>query len=163
MRILFLGILFSALTACTKPSEFFSMVETAPYWRANTPVSFEIAVKDVNQPYNLFCDIRYSADYNWSRFFTVYQVKDSVGRSLDSLLLEYYLFDPVTGKPLGNSGIGDLYEKEFLIRKEFRFPFPGKFHFSLNQMMRVDSLEGIRSAGVRMERLPNQSEANPNN
>lgn len=163
MRILVLGILFSALTACTNPSEFFSMVETAPFWKANSPVSFEIAVNDVNQAYNIYCDIRYSADYNWSRFFTLYQVKDSVGRSLDSLLLEYYLFDPVTGKPLGSSGIGDLYEKEFLIRKEFRFPFQGKFQFTLNQMMRVDSLEGIRSAGIRMERQPNQAASNSNN
>jgi gliding motility-associated lipoprotein GldH len=162
MRILFSGILFLAMMSCSNPSEYFSMVETAPFWKASAPVNFEIPVDDVTRPYNLFFDIRYNADYSWSRFFTLYQVKDSVGHSLDSVLLEYYLFDPVTGKPLGSSGIGDLYEKEFLIRKNFKFPFTGKFHVSIRQMMRVDSLEGIRSAGLRMEGTQRQTEPDLN-
>jgi gliding motility-associated lipoprotein GldH len=152
MNSKYIILLLAIIISCTGETEYHTMVETAPYWESTKPLNFVVPVENVNQRYNLYFDVRYNEDYQWSRFFTLYQIRDSVGHSLDSILLEYYFFDPVTGKPLGKSGIGDLYEKEYLIRRNFQFPYPGKFFVNLRQMMRVDSLQGVRSAGIRFER-----------
>ena len=101
--------------------------------------------------------IRNTSDYPWSRFFAALVIRDSTGQRLDSLLTQVVLFDPVTGKPNGESGLGDLYEHDIPVIRSWKPPYDGKFTLSLTQMMRVDSLSGIVSAGVRLEPVTAQS------
>lgn len=147
----FLVFVFSA---CQEGTEYHTVYDIDDHWRSSVPLTFRISIPDSISSYTINCDIRNSSEYEWSRFFAVYTLTDSAGVMLDSMLAEMTLFDPVTGKPGGKAGIGDLYEHEFLIRKNFRFPHAGTYIIRLDQMMRLDSLTGITSAGIRLERTP---------
>jgi gliding motility-associated lipoprotein GldH len=63
-----------------------------------------------------------------------------------------FLFDAKTGKPFGKSGIGDLYDHQFLLLQDYQFITAGKYHLELEQFMRQDTLPGILAVGVRVEK-----------
>ncbi|MFM7195581.1 MAG: gliding motility lipoprotein GldH [Bacteroidota bacterium] len=146
------AILMVVFSACQQGTEYHTVYDIDDYWRSSAPLTFRISIPDSVSGYTINCDIRNTSDYEWSRFFASYTLTDSTGAVLDSTLAEMTLFDPVSGKPGGKAGIGDLYEHEFPIRKNFRFPHAGAYIIRLNQMMRRDSLTGIASAGIRLER-----------
>ena len=47
---------------------------------------------------------------------------------------------------------GDIYEKKFLIYRALHFPKPGKYAIYVAQSMRVDTLAGMVSFGIRLEK-----------
>lgn len=120
------------------------------FLKTSDTLRFVFNSKDSAGAHDLWFGIRYSSDYEWSRFFAGYEIKDSVGHKLDSGLLQILLFDPVSGVPSGKSGIGDLYELEQPIKRNFRFPATGAYRFTFWQMMRQDSVRGIKSLGLRV-------------
>jgi gliding motility-associated lipoprotein GldH len=69
-------------------------------------------------------------------------------------LVFHDLFD-ATGRPYGQSGIGDLYDHQFLLLEKFRFPNPGTYSLRLTQFSREDTLKGVMAVGVRVERADN--------
>ena len=153
MRACSLVFLMAAMAiACQEGTSYHTVYDIDDHWRADAPLTFRITIDDTVSAYTIFCDLRNTSDYAWSRFFVAYTLRDSTGLLLDSLMAEQNLFDPITGKPLGKGGIGDLYEHEFPLRRDFRFPHSGTYTVRLSQMMRTDSLTGITSAGLRLQR-----------
>lgn len=126
------------------------VADVGPYWLSKQPLVFNPVVSDTTS-FDLYLHLRNRSDYPWTRFFATWVVRDSAGIRIDSLLAEAVLFDPVTGEPKGRSGIGDIYEHDILVRKAMRFPHSGTFSVTIGQMMRMDSLTGIVSAGLRIE------------
>lgn len=125
------------------------------YWIINDKPVFEFVVQDTRQPYNLYCNVRNSNAYPYSRLFVTYYLQDSTGREIQKNLFNEYLFDAKTGKPFGRSGLGDLYDQRFLILKDHRFDKPGKYKIQLEQFMRTDTLQGIVAVGLRVEKAGN--------
>lgn len=143
--------LIAVLISCKQKPGFHEYVNIDTYWLSSDTIRFVIEAKDTNQFNTLNLELRNNSDYEWSRFFAGFEIKDSVGHQLDSGLVSGLLFDPVTGKARGKGGIGDLFENEILIRNDFRFPYNGKFTIQFWQMMRRDSLEGIQNVGVSLK------------
>jgi gliding motility-associated lipoprotein GldH len=75
--------------------------------------------------------------------------KDSV--TLSKELVSVYLFDQKTGKPFGNSGIGDIYDHQFFLMKNYSFRKAGLYSMGLQQFMRQDTISGILAIGLRVE------------
>ena len=121
-------------------------------WNTADSARFEFVVTDARLKYNVLCNVRNSLDYPWSRLFIQYTLQDSMGVQLEKKLLSEYLFEVKTGKPTGNSGLGDLYDHQFPIVKNYTFRHPGKYSVKLEQFMRTDTLRGIYSVGIRVER-----------
>ena len=63
-----------------------------------------------------------------------------------------YLFEPKTGKPLGKSGLGDLYDHQIPVFRKYKFSKAGVYQMKLEQFMRTDTLAGMISVGVSVER-----------
>jgi len=119
-------------------------------WKIAEPAKFEFQITDTLQKYNLLMDVRNSIDYPFARLFVNYDLKkDSV--SLSKELVSVYLFDQKTGKPFGTSGIGDIYDNQFLLMKNYSFKKTGKYNMSLQQFMRQDTIKGILAVGLRVE------------
>jgi gliding motility-associated lipoprotein GldH len=125
-------------------------------WKATEEPRFEFAVKDTSQRYNLYYNIRNSLSYPYSRIFITFHLYDSTGRELSKRLVNHDLFDQKTGHPLGDSGLGDLYDHQFLLLKDHHFGFPGKYSVKLDQFMRQDTLQGVIAVGMRIERVAPQ-------
>jgi gliding motility-associated lipoprotein GldH len=79
-----------------------------------------------------------------------YTLEDSTGNVQSKALQNMDLFDPVTGKPLGE-GLGDIFDHRILAISNHHFQQPGQYRFKIQQYMRQDSLPLILSIGLRVE------------
>lgn len=124
-------------------------------WVVSDEPTFGFLITDSLQSYNLYYNIRNSLQYDWDRVFVTYTLLDSAGQQLASKLVYNQLFDQ-TGRPLGESGLGDLYDHQFPLEKGYRFPYRGRFAIRLTQFSRQDTLRGVLAVGIRVERLDAQ-------
>jgi gliding motility-associated lipoprotein GldH len=120
-------------------------------WKVNQAPEFEFKIDDPGKKYNLYFNVRNSLDYPYSRIFVNYHLQDSIGNDLQSKLITHDLFDEKTGAPLGSSGLGDLYDHQFVLLSNYDFKFPGKYKVKLEQYTRQDTLKGMLAVGVRVE------------
>jgi gliding motility-associated lipoprotein GldH len=122
------------------------------FWAVTDQPRFEFVINDENAPYNLYVNVRNEESYANANLYFTYYLSDSLGNVLSQKLLTEFLFDKKTGRPFGSSVLGDIYNHRFPILKNHRFKSPGKYIVRLEQFMRTDSLQGILSVGLRVER-----------
>lgn len=120
-------------------------------WLSSDQPAFDFDVTDTVKAYNLYCNIRNSIDYPYSRIFINYSLQDSTGASLSKNMISAFLFEEKTGKPLGSSGLGDVYDQQVLILKNLQFKKTGRYRLKYEQFMRTDTLKGILAVGFRLE------------
>lgn len=125
-------------------------------WLSDNKPAFDFDVTDTVKAYNLYCNIRHSVDYPYSRIFINYSLQDSVGTSLSKNMISAFLFEEKTGKPLGSSSLGDVYDQRVPVLKNFRFKKAGHYNLKYEQFMRTDTLKGILAVGFRLESAPNE-------
>jgi gliding motility-associated lipoprotein GldH len=118
--------------------------------------SFEFRIRDTGKRYNLYCTIRNTSTYPFARLFFNYAVKDSTGAVLNNDLQSLFLFDIKSGKPLGTSGIGDVFDQRVPLLRNHEFKFTGRYTVELEQYMRLDTLDGISAVGLRVEEIINE-------
>lgn len=121
-------------------------------WLVEDKPTFEFDVTNAADRYTLYCNVRNSVAFPYSRLFVKYELKDSTGKVLEGKMMPAFLFDQHTGEPQGSSGLGDLYDHRFPFITNYQFPSPGKYSVSFEQFMRKDTLEGILAVGLRVER-----------
>lgn len=121
-------------------------------WMVNEKPEFEFEIADASQKYSLYANVRNSVSYPWSRLFVTYYLQDSTGKDLQTKLINEDLFDARSGKPLGESGLGDIYDHQFQVLRDYQFTHPGKYKMKFEQFMRTDTLRGILAVGLRVER-----------
>jgi len=148
-------ILLVFFTGCGDDSRVFEEISDFERreWLNTDKPEFEFVIHSVIDKYNLYGDIRNSVSYPYSRFFFNYYLQDSTGKELQKDLKMEYLFDATSGKPKGSSGIGDLYDHQFLLLKDYQFKNKGKYKVVFEQFMRMDTLPGILAVGLRVEKV----------
>lgn len=126
-------------------------------WLSNDQPVFDFEVTDTVKTYNLYCNIRNSVDYPFSRIFINYSLQDSTGASVSKDMIRAFLFEEKTGKPLGSSGLGNVYDQQVPVLKNFQFKKSGRYSLTYEQFMRTDTLKGILAVGFRLEStIPNE-------
>jgi gliding motility-associated lipoprotein GldH len=152
MRFLLLLLAVAALCGCDETRLYEKNHDFKNrYWLANELPSFDFTIEDTAQPINLYCNLRNSLSYPYSRIFIRYTLKDTTGAELKGELIDSYLFDKKTGEPQGTSGLGDIYDHQLPLLKNFKFAQPGKYTIQFEQFMRTDTLSGILAVGFRVE------------
>jgi gliding motility-associated lipoprotein GldH len=121
-------------------------------WFVNEKPEFEFEITNTVDHYTLYCNVRNSVAFPYSRLFVKYELKDSTGKVLQGKMMPAFLFDQHTGKPQGSSGLGDIYDHRFPVIANYKFPSRGKYKVSFEQFMRKDTLEGVLAIGLRVER-----------
>jgi gliding motility-associated lipoprotein GldH len=122
------------------------------YWLAQDQPSFEFEIKDTTAKYNLYCNVRNTVSFPYSRLFIKYYLEDSLSGPSEKRLIEKFLFDKSTGKPQGSSGLGDIYDQRIPLLQNHRFVRSGKYKVKFEQFMRTDTLLGILAVGLRVEK-----------
>ncbi len=141
------------LAACSEEKVYHSYVDfDNRKWAADNAPKFTFSIDDTTQRYNVYCNVRNSTLYPWSRIFIQYQLGDTLGHVYDNRLLQAFLFDAKTGEPFGQSGLGDLYDHQISILNNYKFKKAGPYRVTLQQYMRTEELEGVVSVGVGVER-----------
>lgn len=125
-------------------------IEDGKWYIKNAP-SFTFEIKDATEPYNIYYNLRNSLSYGYYNLYLTRYLRDDRGKEIESRLDELILMDPKTGKPNGD-GLGDLFDHKFLMKRNYRFPKPGKYTMQIRQYMRQDPLANILSVGITVEK-----------
>jgi gliding motility-associated lipoprotein GldH len=145
-------VFFTFLSSCDSNRIYEDNVEFKDRtWKIASPAQLEFDITDTTKRYNLYMDVRNSLDYPYARLFVNYSLMDSLGTELSKKMISEYLFDQKTGKPNGDSGIGDIYDHQFIFLQKQVFVKPGKYKVKFEQFMRQDTLKGILAVGLRVE------------
>lgn len=120
------------------------------FWHRDSIQRFSFEIPDSTRMYNVRATFRNSASYPFYNLYFQFTLKDPSEQILVQELKDVNLFDPKTGEPFG-SGLGDLFDHDFVLIENYRFPSVGTYSISLEQYMRRDTLPLILSVGTRVE------------
>lgn len=117
-------------------------------WSYIKKVSIPVKIEDVGKAYNLYMNLRHTANYKYSNIFVLIKQINPGGKKATERK-EFQLAYP-DGEWLG-SGAGNLYTYQLLFREKYVFPAPGIYTFEFEQNMRDNPLREIRDVGIRVE------------
>lgn len=119
-------------------------------WNYQNKLIFDVPITDTIAQYNLYLNVRISADYLFSNLYlNLHSTTPSMQKQIERK--ELILADE-NGKWLGK-GLGDLYDYQVPVKEKFRFKENGIYRFELEQNMRNDTLTGVISSGIRLEKV----------
>jgi len=154
MRLVIIFLLVWLLYSCDSSRLFEQNVSLeGRYWPVQEPMIFDFKIEDTSQSYNIYYNVRNSLEYPYARLFIQYSLSDSTGLLLDKKLNAQFLFDQKTGKPFGQSGIGDVFDHQFLLIEKQKFNYPGRYQLKIEQYNRQDTLRGVLAVGARIEKV----------
>jgi gliding motility-associated lipoprotein GldH len=140
-------LLFSACNKGVIFNDYTRIGETTG-WARNIPIKFDIDIKDTNQLYDIYVNVRQATGYPYSNLFlqlkTNYPNKTVFADTLECLLANE------RGEWLGD-GAGDLWDNKILFKKNVKFHQVGIHTFTFTQGMRLDPLPLILDVGMTVE------------
>ena len=152
MRLIFSLLVIVALVSCDDQRIYEKNADLKDkMWLADSTLDFTFKVPDLKEKYNLYLNLRNTVSYPYENIYITYYLKDTLNNEIKKQLVNYNLFDPKTGKPFG-SGLGDVFDHQFLLLENFKFERPGPYVFEIQQYMRMDTLPEILSGGLRVEK-----------
>ncbi len=119
------------------------------FWLWREPVSIPFEIEDADKRYDLSFFVRNSIDYEFQNLYIQYYLEDSAGNVITEKLHNLVVFDPKTGKPLGD-GLGDTYDIERVFLPGYTFSKAGKYSLRFDQFMRQDTLKHILAIGFKV-------------
>ena len=119
-------------------------------WHKDSIITINANVEDTISAHNIYVNIRNTSKYEKQNLFLFITTTSPNGTVLKDTL-ECYLADK-RGKWTG-SGWGDLFDNQFLYKKNIRFPISGTYKFEYVQGMRVNELKHISDIGLRIEKV----------
>lgn len=145
-------IICLAFASCDSNAIYKSIIDLKDSnWYIKNEPTFTFEVEDETIPYNIYILVRNASPYSFNNLYLTRYIYGADKKELSVRLEEMILFDPKTGKPLGD-GLGDIYDHKFLSSANFKFPKKGKYSIKLKQYMRQDPLQNIMSVGVSVEK-----------
>jgi len=123
-------------------------------WIYGNLVKFDVKIDDPAIAYNLYFNLRVTADYRYSNIFILLHqrgpgIKDTANR------MEFKLAD-ANGEWYG-TGSGNLYSYQMMFLSAYRFPAKGIYHFAIEQNMRDNPLHEVSDVGLRVEKDDSKS------
>lgn len=120
-------------------------------WGYGNKVKFDVQIDDPAIPYNLYLNLRVTADYRYSNMFVlVYESGGPVKKPVSTRYELKRLASP-TGEWLGK-GSGSMYSYQIPFKTNYRFPAKGRYHFEIEQNMRDNPLRSVSDVGLRVEK-----------
>jgi gliding motility-associated lipoprotein GldH len=116
-------------------------------WSNSDAARFQFSVNDTVSFHDFYLNVRNGEEYPYSNLYVFLEIEfPNAKKSTDTI--SCFLADP-SGKWLG-SGLGDLYDQRFMIRKRKQFPLAGRYSVTIRQGMRTPELKGIYDIGFRL-------------
>ncbi|WP_140936997.1 gliding motility lipoprotein GldH [Sphingobacterium lumbrici] len=116
-------------------------------WSYDDIQKFEVNIDDATVRYDMYINLRHSADYNFSNLFILLHEK---GKGLkDTAYRKEIVLAQLDGRWLSNSA-GGVYENQYLAKENFTFPDTGKYEFAVEQNMRENPLKDIINVGIKL-------------
>ncbi|MCE7993676.1 MAG: gliding motility lipoprotein GldH [Roseivirga sp.] len=147
--LIMLLALFTGLASCDKNRVYQQVYDFDDSgWAVDTIPSFTFEIADT-EPKNILLNLRYGLDYKEYNIYLKYHLQDSLGNKLASELISIDLFDPKTGRPLGEGN--SIYQNQLSVLENYRFSQTGTYSFKIAQYTRENPIMEIYSVGIRVE------------
>ncbi len=118
-------------------------------WSYIERVQVPVTIENADIPYNLYLNLRHTANYKYSNIFLLIHTISPDGKRTTERK-EFRLALP-DGEWLG-SGSGNMYSYQIPYKENHKFSAKGKYIIELEQNMRDNPLDDISDAGVRVEK-----------
>jgi len=118
-------------------------------WSYSEKIRIPVKIEATDIPYNLYLNLRHSADYKYSNIFILIHITGPDGKKITERR-EFKLALP-DGEWLG-SGSGNMYSYQIAFKENYKFPVKGTYIFELEQNMRDNPLDHVSDAGIRVEK-----------
>lgn len=118
-------------------------------WKYEDSVSLEFDIEDTTHYYQVFVNLQIHANYAWENFFTKMTVISPSGE-VNTESVELILAEK-SGKWKG-SGLGDIITYQEAVQKRKTFKQSGTYKVILQQNMREEPWENVKSIGIRIEK-----------
>ena len=146
----FLSIVVVATSCQIKPIYEQTTIFSEHQWNGKDSLHYEFQIDDSLHPYKMFFVIRHHNSYHYKNIWVDFAIQEPNGNKTNQ---SYNLYLADESKGWLGSGMGDIYDHRILISNTpFSFK-KGKYIISLHQSMREDPLQGVLSAGVRIEKI----------
>jgi gliding motility-associated lipoprotein GldH len=154
MKRLFLISGFLLLIVSCDPARVYDKNEefSNRNWPVDQTPEFQFDIDNADISYDLYVNVRNEVSYTNANLYFTYYLMDTLGNVFEKKLVSEFLFDKKTGKPFGNSVLGDIYDHRIPILKKYVFKNPGRYVMRYEHFMRTDSLAGILGVGLRIEK-----------
>jgi gliding motility-associated lipoprotein GldH len=118
-------------------------------WMYANKAAFTVKIDDEKIRYNLYMNLRVTADYKYSNIFVLIT---QAGPDKKAEVNRYELkLANKDGEWLGK-GSGNLYTYQSSFRTNYKFPAKGVYHFYIEQNMRDNPLHEVNDVGMRVEK-----------
>lgn len=147
----FLVLLLLALFSC---QDTVTVVDTnvelkKRNWSYTEKIKVPVKIESADIPYNLYFNLRHTADYKYSNIFVLIHIIDPNGKKTTER--KEFKLALADGEWLG-SGSGNKYSLQLQFKSNYKFPKTGTYVFELEQNMRDNPLNYISDAGIRVEK-----------
>ena len=147
----FLVLLLLALISC---QDTVTVVDTnvelkKRNWSYAEKIKVPVKIESADITYNLYFNLRHTADYKYSNIFVLIHIIDPNGKKTTER--KEFKLALADGEWLG-SGSGNKYSLQLQFKSNYKFPKTGTYVFELEQNMRDNPLNYISDAGIRVEK-----------
>ncbi|MBE8721444.1 gliding motility lipoprotein GldH [Sphingobacterium pedocola] len=147
-HLLIVACVIISLSSCVDGA-YYEKNSTIPNqsWSYDNIQKFEVDIDDITAKYDIYINLRHSADYDFSNIFVLFHEK---GKGLkDTAYRKEIVLAQLDGRWLSNSA-GGVYEKQYLAKENIAFPDTGKYEFAVEQNMRENPLKNIINVGIKL-------------
>jgi gliding motility-associated lipoprotein GldH len=142
------------LAACTTV-DLYEKTASIPghSWKSSYQPSFDFTIKDTASLYQLYFIIRHNDKYSFNNIYIDLITKQPGQDS--TLTARYDLKLATDNEGWLASGMDDIYEHRIPLTspgRGVRFPKPGDYEFSIQQIMRENPLNNVLNVGLRIEK-----------
>lgn len=150
----FLAVVSCMLLAACRPMDAFEKNVPIPgqEWQSSFKPSIDFEVTDTASPYNIYIVLRHKNAYGYNNIWLRVSVQQPGDTAVKSQQYDLKLANDETG--WFGTGMDDIFEHRVLVQERARFARPGKYHFTIEQIMREDPLQYVMNAGLRIEKTP---------
>lgn len=149
-KSLFIITISIILFSCTSDIFYDKNIEiNNSVWITDSTAIFNLNIEDTIKFYDFHLNLRNTTDYKYSNIYLFLNTKFPDGQSTQDTI-QCFLSDN-KGKWFG-SGIGKTKSMSFLLKKRVRFIQNGIYSFEIQQAMRVQNLNGIKSIGITIKK-----------
>jgi gliding motility-associated lipoprotein GldH len=118
-------------------------------WAYTNKIKETVKIDDEHQAYNLYLNLRVTADYKYSNIFVIIHQTGPDHKTINTRL-EFKLANP-DGEWLGD-GSGNLYAFQIPFSQDYKFAQKGTYTFQIEQNMRDNPLRQVSDVGLRIEK-----------
>lgn len=151
-KILFFSFLsLIVFLACNRSKTIFQEEKkiTNDSWQTDSLCKFECLISDTTHPYNIFLTLSNTQRYSYQNLYLFVTINFPHGvvrvDTIDCFLANN------KGKWYGKYQ-KECYKQKLMYRSKILFPYAGTYQFQIEQAMRRNPLEGIRTVGIVVEK-----------